>query len=84
MMSHLRPALVLLGLFTLLTGLVYPAVVTGIAQVVFPAQANGSLVREGERTVGSALVGQEFAPNPVICPRQTGAIRLLCRNSSRA
>ncbi len=64
MMSHLRPALVLLGLFTLLTGLVYPAVVTGIAQVVFPAQANGSLVREGERTVGSALVGQEFAPNP--------------------
>jgi K+-transporting ATPase ATPase C chain len=64
MLSHLRPALVLLGLFTVLTGLVYPAVVTGVAQVVFPDQANGSLVREGGRTVGSALIGQEFAPNP--------------------
>ena len=64
MMTHLRPALVLLGLFTVLTGLIYPAVVTGIAQAVFPRQANGSLLRDGERTVGSALVGQEFAPNP--------------------
>ena len=64
MLAHLRPALVLLGLFTLLTGVVYPAVVTGVAQAVFPTQAGGSLIRQDGRAVGSALVGQEFAPNP--------------------
>ncbi len=76
MLSHLRPALVLLGLFTVLTGLVYPAVVTGIAQVVFPRQSGGSLVEQGGRTVGSALVGQEFAPNPAYVwgrPSATGS-----------
>lgn len=76
MLAHLRPALVLLGLFTLLTGLVYPAVVTGIAQAVFPNQANGSLVRQDGQTVGSALVGQEFAPNPAYVwgrPSATGS-----------
>ncbi len=64
MISHLRPALVLLGLFTLLTGLVYPATVTGIARVAFPHQSGGSLIERDGRIVGSALVGQEFAPNP--------------------
>ncbi len=61
MKDHLRPALVLLGLFTLLTGLLYPALVTGIAQVVFPRQASGSLIEQDGRVRGSALVGQEFA-----------------------
>ncbi len=55
-----RPALVLLGLFTVLTGIVYPVLVTGIAQVVFPHQANGSLIREGGQVVGSELIGQPF------------------------
>ncbi|HLA63301.1 MAG TPA: potassium-transporting ATPase subunit KdpC [Rhodothermales bacterium] len=59
-MKTLRPALVLLGLFTLLTGLVYPAVVTGAAQLVFPRQANGSLIEEDGHAVGSALIGQGF------------------------
>lgn len=59
--SSLRPALVLLALFTALTGVAYPLVVTGIAQVVFPARANGSLIREGERVVGSELIGQPFS-----------------------
>lgn len=59
--SSLRPALVLLALFTALTGVAYPLVVTGIAQVVFPTRANGSLIREGDRVVGSELIGQPFS-----------------------
>ncbi|HZO16331.1 MAG TPA: potassium-transporting ATPase subunit KdpC [Polyangiaceae bacterium] len=58
MLSEIRPALVALALFTLMTGVLYPLVVTGIAQVVFPSQANGSvLVHEGKE-IGSALIGQ--------------------------
>jgi K+-transporting ATPase ATPase C chain len=60
LVSSLRPALVLLAAFTLLTGIAYPALVTGAAQVVFPHQANGSLVTDGGRVVGSSLVGQAF------------------------
>src|SRR4051812_31592232 len=59
-MSELRPALVLLALLTLLTGVVYPLVVTGVAQVAFPSQANGSLIRQGDQVIGSSLIGQEF------------------------
>jgi len=61
MTSLLRPALSLLALFTLLTGLLYPALVTGVAQALFPDQANGSLIKQGERIVGSRLIGQPFA-----------------------
>jgi K+-transporting ATPase ATPase C chain len=56
----IRPALTLLAAFTLLCGAAYPALVTGIAQLAFPSQANGSPVVAGGRTVGSALVGQAF------------------------
>ncbi len=59
--SAIRPSLVILLLFTVLTGLAYPALLTGIAQFVFPAQANGSLVRRGNTVVGSELIGQGFA-----------------------
>jgi K+-transporting ATPase ATPase C chain len=61
MTAQIRPAIVMLLLFTALTGLAYPAAITGIAQAVFPTQANGSLVRDGERIIGSSLVGQGFA-----------------------
>jgi len=56
----LRPAAVMLGLFSLLTGLAYPLLVTGIAQLAFPGRANGSLIAVGGKTVGSRLIGQPF------------------------
>lgn len=59
-MRHIRPAVVLLVAFTLITGVIYPLVVTGIARFVFPDQATGSLIDRGERPVGSRLIGQPF------------------------
>lgn len=61
MLQHLRPTLVLLTLFTLLTGLAYPLAITGIARQLFPQQAAGSLVQRADGTViGSSLIGQAF------------------------
>ncbi|HEY9152678.1 MAG TPA: potassium-transporting ATPase subunit C, partial [Anaerolineales bacterium] len=60
MRSQLKPALMLLLIFTILTGFVYPLIVTGIAQLVFPLQANGSLITQNGKTVGSQLIGQQF------------------------
>lgn len=60
MKSHLRPALVTLLALTLLTGLVYPALVTVVARLAFPRQAAGSLIVNDGRVVGSALIGQAF------------------------
>ncbi len=59
-MASLRPALVILALLTLLTGVAYPLLVTGIAQAAFPSQANGSLLRRGDKVIGSSLIGQQF------------------------
>jgi potassium-transporting ATPase KdpC subunit len=58
--AHIRPALVLLIVLSVLTGLIYPAVVTGVAQLVFPRQANGSLIVRDGQVVGSSLIGQPF------------------------
>jgi potassium-transporting ATPase KdpC subunit len=60
MAQLIRPAIVLLVLLSALTGLAYPALVTAIAQIVFPSQANGSLIVRDGKTVGSALIGQPF------------------------
>jgi potassium-transporting ATPase KdpC subunit len=59
-MTHVRPALILLVVLTVLTGVVYPVVVTAIAQLVFPYQANGSLIVKDGKVLGSALIGQPF------------------------
>jgi potassium-transporting ATPase KdpC subunit len=60
MLRELRPAIVLVIVLTLITGLVYPLVMTGIAGVLFPTQAQGSLVEVDGKVVGSSLIGQEF------------------------
>jgi K+-transporting ATPase ATPase C chain len=58
--NQLRPAIAVLALLTLITGFAYPAVVTAIAQVAFPSQANGSFIVVNGATVGSSLIGQSF------------------------
>ncbi len=60
MRSQLRPAIVSFLVLTVITGIVYPFVVTAIAQVAFPIQANGSLITENGKVVGSSLIGQPF------------------------
>ena len=71
--SHLRPAIVLTVLLCLLTGVVYPGVVTGLAQLLFPWQAHGSLVTAHGRVVGSALIGQPFTRPEYFHPRPSAA-----------
>lgn len=61
MNSILRPAITLLIVLTVLFGIAYPFLVTGVAQVIFPAQAGGSLITEGGKVVGSRLIGQPFS-----------------------
>ncbi|MCA9866646.1 MAG: potassium-transporting ATPase subunit KdpC [Anaerolineae bacterium] len=69
MVKQLRPAVFMLVILTLITGIIYPLVVTGIAQVLFPSQANGSLLGDNAQPLGSALVGQANNDSRYFWPR---------------
>lgn len=71
--SSFRPAIVMTLLFALLLGIVYPLAMTGIGQAVFPSQANGSLVEQDGKVVGSALIGQGFASDRYFNSRPSAA-----------
>ncbi|TAJ63976.1 potassium-transporting ATPase subunit KdpC [Brevundimonas sp.] len=74
MLSQLRPAIVMIALFTLLLGVAYPFAITGVAQLAFPAQADGSLIRNAQgQVLGSALIGQPFAEARYLHPRPSAA-----------
>ncbi|WP_340318308.1 potassium-transporting ATPase subunit KdpC [Rhizorhabdus argentea] len=71
--SALRPAIVLTVLFALLLGFAYPLLILGVGQTVFPVQANGSLVREGNKVIGSTVIGQAFTSDRYFQTRPSAA-----------
>lgn len=70
--QELRPACALFAVLTVVTGLLYPGLVTGVAQTVFPFQANGSILMQGDKPVGSVLIGQHFSGDEYFWGRPSG------------
>jgi K+-transporting ATPase ATPase C chain len=73
MLNHLRPAIALTAVFTLLMGLAYPLVMTGAAQAVFPSSANGSLIETDGTVIGSSLIAQSFTGDVWLHPRPSAS-----------
>lgn len=73
MLTHLRPAITLTALFTLLFGLAYPLAMTGLAQGLFPGAAQGNLIVRGDTTIGSSLVAQPFVSDIYLHPRPSAS-----------
>ncbi|MEK9968391.1 MAG: potassium-transporting ATPase subunit KdpC [Ferrovibrio sp.] len=73
MITQIRPALVLLTFFTLVTGLVYPLAMTSIGQSLFPRQAGGSLIEQDGKVIGSSLIAQDFTQPQYFLPRPSAA-----------